>query len=329
MKITFVNSGYAEGILIECADVSEEKESFRMTVDGGGAREEEFADSTSGRIPMAEYLKKRGIRQIDLMVSTHTHEDHICGQKRCAEAFPPKELWQTLPPEQYRSFCELDPVRGTNLSQKNFLAALNDYRSLCSITEKNGGVIRQICAGYTCTPCESLKITVLGPDSVREEELSCMMQELYEARGSEDFSEKLDRVDGRLNNFSLILLLEYRGKRILLPGDTNRNGFSRLTAEELRADLFKVGHHGQIDGASEELMKKVQPSMVVCCASSDRRYNSAHPELIRMIESGGARMYYSDCPIEGLEPHCAVSFSLSDQGEWTVSYESMNNSKNS
>ncbi len=320
LKITFVNSGYAEGILIECKDASEKNETFAMTIDGGGANDSEFAGNTSGRIPMADYLRKIGLDHVDLMVSTHTHEDHICGQLKCAELFPPKELWQTLPETLYRKFPELDREQATNLSQSNFLSALNAYVDLCDVTVRNGGMIRKISAGCECRPCEDLKISVLSPDNSREAELESMMKELYGAVGEKDFLRKLDGVDSRLNNFSVILMLEYKGQRILLPGDTNRSGFDQLSADDLKADLFKVGHHGQIDGASEELLQKVRPSMVVCCASSDRRYNSAHPDMIHMIESTGAVMYYSDCPVPGIQPHEALAFTLSDVGEWNAEY---------
>lgn len=320
MKITFVNSGYAEGILIECPDESRENGTFIMTVDGGGANESEFAGNTTGRIPMWEYLKQIGIDHIDLMVSTHTHEDHICGQLRCAELLPPKSLWQTLPETMYKEFQELDVSQATNLSQKNFLSALNAYRQLCDITARQDGEILQIHAGYVCSPCKDLKITVLSPEESRETELTVMMKDLYSSVETDEFLKKLDGVDCKLNNFSIILMLEYQGKRILLPGDTNRNGFDNLSGDALRADLFKVGHHGQLDGASEELMQKVQPSMVVCCASSDRRYNSAHPDMIHMIESTGAKMYYSDCPVEEVRAHQALEFVLDENGEWTVNY---------
>lgn len=320
MKITFVNSGYAEGILIQCEDPSAENRTFVMTVDGGGANDSEFADNSSGRIPMADYLKKIGLDHIDLMVSTHTHEDHISGQLRCAELLPPRVLWQTLPPDQYKEFPELDESQATNLSQTNFLAALNDYRSLCMVTEEHGGTIEKITAGFSCSPCKDLTIRVLAPDTEREKQLETMMAELYASEGQEDFLDKLNGVDGKLNNFSIILMLEYKGKRILLPGDTNRNGFDGLSGDAIKADLFKVGHHGQLDGASEELMKKVAPKMVVCCASSDRRYNSAHPDMISMIESTGAVMYYSDCPVEGVVPHEALDFVLSEEGDWKVEY---------
>ncbi len=320
LKITFVNSGYAEGILITCPDKNRKNGTFVMTVDGGGFRTDEFENNTSGRIPMVEYLKEIGLDHIDLMVSTHTHEDHICGQLECAKLLPPTELWQTLPPQLYKEFENLDLNRGTNLSQVNFLSALNAYTELCEITEESSGKIRQICSGYMYSPCEGLTIRVLSPNATRESLLEESMKDLYDSAHSAEFLSKLDEVDHSLNNFSMILMLEYRGKKILLPGDTNRDGFGDLTAEDLRADIYKVGHHGQMDGATEELVQMVQPDYVVCCASSDRRYNSAHPDLIAMIEKTGAGMYYSDCPVDGIEAHQAVQFTVADDGKITAKY---------
>ena len=112
---------------------------------------------------------------------------------------------------------------------------------------------------------------------------------------------------------------------MLLPGDTNRVGYGAIPAEELRADLFKVGHHGQLDGADEALLDAVQPEAVVCCASSDRRYNSAHPDILRMITQRGGRLYFSDCPavpdgVIGAAPHQALEFTVNPAGVLTAAY---------
>ena len=128
-----------------------------------------------------------------------------------------------------------------------------------------------------------------------------------------------------MNNYSLILRLEYRGTRILLPGDTNRAGYGDIAPGQLRAELFKVGHHGQKDGASPELLAAVRPEMVVCCASSDRRYESAHPDTMAMIEKAGGAVYFSDCPrigdpSRGPAPHQALTFTAREGGELTARY---------
>lgn len=54
---------------------------------------------------------------------------------------------------------------------------------------------------------------------------------------------------------------------------------------------------------------------MVCCASSDRRYQSADPELLQMIAASGARLCFSDCPpvpreIPAPPPHRAVQIVL-------------------
>lgn len=89
MKLTFVNVGYGEAMLLECPDASRPGGVFTALIDGGSAEASEFEDRSSGRLPVQEYLSARGLERIDLMVSTHTHEDHICGLLEAARLFPP------------------------------------------------------------------------------------------------------------------------------------------------------------------------------------------------------------------------------------------------
>lgn len=82
------------------------------------------------------------------------------------------------------------------------------------------------------------------------------MRGLYATpQGIPEFREKLDALDGGMNNFSLMLRLTFGSVRILLPGDTNRAGYGDIPPEALAADIFKVGHHGQLDGADAALRK--------------------------------------------------------------------------
>ena len=89
LTVTFVNVGYGEAILLESPDPSKPDGVFTALIDGGSAEDSEFADRSSGRVRIEEYLKKRGIRRLDLAVSTHIHEDHLCGLLRAARITPP------------------------------------------------------------------------------------------------------------------------------------------------------------------------------------------------------------------------------------------------
>lgn len=324
LAVTFVNVGYGEAILLECPDLAHPDGVFTALIDGGPAVDSEFADRSSGRIRIEEYLKKRGIRQLDLAVSTHIHEDHISGLLRAAKAAPPKELWQTLPPAFYRGMHPLDVSLARNLSEHNFLNAINDYRTLCTLVTETGGGIFEPETGRSVQLTPELSVKILSPQPKQRESLEKEMQSLYEEGiDADEFRKRLDTLDARMNNYSLILLLDYCGTRLLLPGDTNRAGYAEIAPKDLEADLFKVGHHGQIDGADEDLLTQIKPAYVVCCASSDRRYNSAHPDTMRMIADSGAKLYFSDCPsVPGIEipAHEALTFTIGEQGILNADY---------
>lgn len=323
MRLIFVNVGYGEAILLECPDPARPGGAFVMVIDGGSGEAAEYRDRSTGRIPLAEYLAARELDHIDVMVVTHIHEDHLCGLLPLTDRWVPRELWQTLPEDFHRSMRPLPPLEDASVSQRKFLQSINDYRTLCAKTEAGGGVLKTISAGWETCPCPGLAIRCLGPSGKRAEELAARFGELNREEGSAAFRQKLSALDGDMNNYSAILQLDFRGTRILLPGDTNRLGYGEIPSETLAAHLFKVGHHGQRDGADAALIRAVRPGAVVCCASSDRRYQSAHPELLRLLTDRGAELWFSDCPqLPGLDlpPHEALVFSIGAAGAFQARY---------
>lgn len=324
MKLTFVNVGYGEAILLECPDPSRPGGVFIMIIDGGSGETEEYLDRSSGRVPMADYLAARGLDHIDVMVSTHVHEDHLCGLVPLPDRWPPRELWQTLPEDLHRSLTSLPPLPEANASQRKFLQSIADYRTLCGRIEEKGGVLRVLSAGWEIQPCPGLSVRCLSPSPARAAELAERFIDLHRKDGPEVFRNKLNALDGAMNNYSAILLLEYQGTRILLPGDTNRQGYGGIDPAELPAHIFKVGHHGQRDGADSALIEAIRPKAVVCCASSDRRYLSADPDILQQFSDSGAALYFSDCPpVSGTvpPPHQALVFTIGAEGEFTAEYQ--------
>ena len=159
--------------------------------------------------------------------------------------------------------------------------------------------------------------------TIRAAELAARYEELNREEDPGIFRQMLSALDGNMNNYSAILLLEYRGTRILLPGDANRLGYGEIAPADLCAHIFKVGHHGQRDGADAALIQAVRPRAAVCCASSDRRYQSAHPELLRFLLDNGIDLWFSDCPqLPGLDlpPHEALVFSIGEEGAFQAEY---------
>ena len=54
LKLTFVNVGYGEAMILECPDPHFPDGTFVMVIDGGSAEASEFADRSTGRIPLSE-----------------------------------------------------------------------------------------------------------------------------------------------------------------------------------------------------------------------------------------------------------------------------------
>ena len=54
--LTFVNVGYGEAVVVECPDANCRDGWFVMVIDGGSGEAEEYADRTSGRQTLLEYL---------------------------------------------------------------------------------------------------------------------------------------------------------------------------------------------------------------------------------------------------------------------------------
>lgn len=325
MTLTFVNVGYGEAILLECPDPARPGGRFVMAIDGGSMEEEEYQDRSSGRIPFMEYLCARGLDHIDVIANTHIHEDHLCGLVPIPGQWFPGEFWQALPERLPWPLRPLPIFPEANPSQRKFLQSMNDYRTLRMQIEAGGGVLRALSAGWEAHPCPGLAIRCLGPSQARAEELAALYADLNQEDDFAAFRRKLSALDGAMNNYSILLRLDYWGTRVLLPGDTNCLGYRDTAPEDLAAQIFKVGHHGQRDGADSALLEAIRPEAVVCCASSDRRYHSAHPELIHLLSDTGASLWYSDCPqLPGLDlpPHQALVFHIGTEGAYTVEYES-------
>lgn len=313
LKLTFVNVGYGEAIIIEGDD------GFVMVIDGGSNDPAEFMEKGSGRIRFNDYLKEKGIDHIDVLVCTHIHEDHVSGLVPVIERITPDSFWQYLPVDFHQGKGHVTDIKATLTSEKKFLQAIDDFLDITSSLAQRGTEIRQVWGPMTM---RDGIITIVGPTKEQEEQLEQMLSSIWTSPEKERFFHK---ADGTMNNYSIMLVIEYAGRKIFLPGDTNRDGYPENLPLE-HTDIFKIGHHGQRDAITLPLLRRIHPSMMVCCASSDRRYKSADPSLLAMAQSEGTSLYFSDCPevpclSSAIPPHKALVFTISPKGEMDVHYE--------
>ncbi len=76
LEVHFIDVGQGDSIFVKAPDGK------TMLIDGG--------ERGSGTL---EYLKGRGVKQIDVMVATHPHDDHIGGLTEILRQMTVKEVW--------------------------------------------------------------------------------------------------------------------------------------------------------------------------------------------------------------------------------------------
>jgi competence protein ComEC len=85
------------------------------------------------------------------------------------------------------------------------------------------------------------------------------------------------RVEDKLANDnanSVVLSIEYAGRRLLLTGDLERDGLTRLLqTEPLHADVLLAPHHGSLGANTTDLARWAHPNWVA--VSGDRRVSLA------------------------------------------------------
>jgi competence protein ComEC len=114
------------------------------------------------------------------------------------------------------------------------------------------------------------------------------------------------------NANSVVLLVSYKGARLLLAGDMEAVGEEWLLAQgiDVQADLLKVAHHGSGYSSTPAFLAAVQPRYAVISAGRGNSYGHPDPQTVRRLEAVGAAVYRTDL-------HGTVTFRTRGDG-WTV-----------
>jgi len=137
LELTAIDVGQGDSLLVVLP------RGETMLVDGGGRLvygRQHKSNLDIGEDVVSPYLWSRGIRRIDVMVATHSHQDHIGGLPALMMNFRPKELWTGANPPA--ELLELARRLGIPASEKHpagplersgatleILAPSDDYRA--------------------------------------------------------------------------------------------------------------------------------------------------------------------------------------------------------
>ena len=106
------------------------------------------------------------------------------------------------------------------------------------------------------------------------------------------------------NANSLVLLIEFAGRRILLTGDLERDGLEYvLMQKQRRVDVFLAPHHGRVNANPKRLAEWADPEWVIV---SDGRQDSS-AQL--------AKVFGPECRIMSTQKFGAITFVINRDGE--------------
>lgn len=123
------------------------------------------------------------------------------------------------------------------------------------------------------------------------------------------------------NDWSIVLMVEYAGRRVLLTGDIEAEAeYDLLSYSDLYpldADVLKVAHHGSNSSSTYDFVSAVSPLYAIISCASDA--NSEYPH----VETA---MTLYDCGIEDVfltNKSGNITVTISPDGELSISTESL------
>ncbi|MFA6274391.1 MAG: ComEC/Rec2 family competence protein [Candidatus Paceibacterota bacterium] len=100
------------------------------------------------------------------------------------------------------------------------------------------------------------------------------------------------------NEGSVVAKLIYGNNSFLLTGDSptkiERKIIAENSAEVLKSDILKLGHHGSRTSSSFEFLQAVSPRYALISVGLDNRYNHPHQEVLDLLNKFGIKIFRTD-----------------------------------
>lgn len=196
-------------------------------------------------------------REIDLVVLTHPHADHLTGLIEVLRTYRVKQIWLTgvtHTTDEYLEFLRL--IKAQNIETKTPLRG-NKF------------------------DFGEIKVEVLNPSrSVTGERIT----------------ESTEERTGGLNDTSIVVRLVYGENKFLFTGDITSDIEKDLVKSdvELGVDVLKVAHHGSKFSSSREFVQAVDPKHAVIQVGRNNRYGHPAYRTLRTLENAGAEVFRND-----------------------------------
>lgn len=122
------------------------------------------------------------------------------------------------------------------------------------------------------------------------------------------------------NNNSLVLHITCGNTSFLLMGDAELEEETALMASDfpLKADILKLGHHGENDASSDAFLRKVEPQYALITGNETENPDSVDPVVADRLKTHGIMPFYSEADGLALDFHSdgqSISWNVVEDAE--------------
>ena len=300
----FINVGYGDAILLR-----ETETPFTMLVDCGDVHIGRSRPDGQ-RITAADYLRREGIRELDVLVLTHLHLDHAGGLAHLLPEVRVREFWTNyLPPEETWGRTLPVPPDWT-AGARCLMTSMGIYLKALAHLRDQGAGIRLIREPCVCRLTETLTAGIfLEDETLRRRQAAIWEDVLSGAAGGGD----LEALDGFINNTSIRLRLSCAGQEIELPGDVYASCWEQHQLPP--CTIMKLPHHGHGDALTPRLLEMLRPRYAVISVSDDRTDDCPSRKILRLLSQLGVECFFTDavpCQHTQARPHLAIRFQIEE-----------------
>jgi len=215
-------------------------------------------DASNGlQDPVAFLVSNYPGRPLFRYIQTHPDMDHMSGLDRLARSVSIENFWDT---NNDKSFSAADWL-GSPYRKEDW----DRYRACRASSSDPKALQLQRFATADCCWCQD-GITILSP--------SPALESLSRTAPDSDAQ--------KYNHLSYVLMLEYAGVKVVLPGDASKATWDDILADSrvhnltLKADVLLAPHHGSENNVHEDAMSLIAPQDVVISVAEGVDYADAY-----------------------------------------------------
>lgn len=135
-------------------------------------------------------------------------------------------------------------------------------------------------------------------DAVSEEDLKITTPKVGDTFSVGQAEGRVLAVDNKAKNLnlsSIVIQMKFDDMTYLFTGDTEKEVEEKIAkAEDIKANILKVGHHGSETSSSEKFIQAVAPEISIISVGKDNSYGHPHQDILDRLEEVGSKIYRTD-----------------------------------